>query len=127
MCPAGTAGHCRCWRRCRARCPYVISVAVETGADARRVAVVQALRLVVLVLVLPSLIVATGSTGTANLPPVLDVDWIDLGLLAFCGAAAALFCSSASGCLAACCSGRCSSVQSPMARAGASCACRLKS
>lgn len=71
---------------------YVISVAVETGADARRVAVVQALRLVVLVLVLPSLIVATGSTGTANLPPVLDVDWIDLGLLAFaCAAAALLF------------------------------------
>ncbi|MCB1483161.1 MAG: AbrB family transcriptional regulator [Rhodobiaceae bacterium] len=71
---------------------YVISVAVETGVDARRVAVVQALRLVVLVLVLPSVIIATGGAGPASLPPVADMNWVDMGLLALvCAIAAILF------------------------------------
>ncbi len=61
---------------------YVLALAVETGADARRVAIVQTLRLVVLVLVLPSVIIAINGTGMPVLRPVEEVAWLDLGLLA---------------------------------------------
>ncbi|MFN0262459.1 AbrB family transcriptional regulator [Tepidamorphus sp. 3E244] len=61
---------------------YVLAVAEQTGVDERRVAVVQSMRLVVLVLILPSLIVTAGGQQGVVIPPVPDAEWVDLGILA---------------------------------------------
>lgn len=71
---------------------YVLAVAADTGADVRRVAIVQTIRLVVLVLVLPPVIIAIGGTGVPDLPAVHEIRWLDLGLLACACGAAALAC-----------------------------------
>ena len=66
---------------------YVLAVAVESGVDVSRVAIVQAMRLVILVLVLPALIVYIGQAGVPDLPAVHEVPWGELLVLAAaCGA-----------------------------------------
>lgn len=59
---------------------YVIAVAATTGADIRKVAVSQSIRIFLLIAVLPAIIVAIEG-GMPSAPPVITASWRDLALL----------------------------------------------
>lgn len=59
---------------------YVIAVAATTGADIRKVAVSQSIRIFLLIAVLPAIIVAIEG-GPPSGPPVMTASWEELALL----------------------------------------------
>lgn len=63
---------------------YVLALATETGADVRKVAIIQMIRLVALIIILPSIFAALGYVGDVAASPVAmrPVHWPDAALLA---------------------------------------------
>ena len=71
---------------------YVLALAQETGADVRRVAIIQMIRLVALIIILPSVFAALGYVGDVSASPVATrpVNWPDTLVLAVAAIAASI-------------------------------------
>jgi len=63
---------------------YVLALAQETGADVRRVSVIQIIRVVALIILLPSIFALMGFAGDVSASPVAmrPVDWHEVAILA---------------------------------------------
>lgn len=63
---------------------YVLALAIEARADVKKVAIIQMLRLVALIILLPSVFAMFGFVGSVSASPVAlrPVDWTELAILA---------------------------------------------
>lgn len=69
---------------------YVMVIALDRGADLRKVAIAQTLRIMVLVVIVPLAVTGFGHASAAAAPAAPEGSWLDLAVLIGAGCAAGL-------------------------------------